>query len=362
MRHSLNAPANFLLLLILLGTAAVGEAAEFSFNDLIPEVTSIVFTQDAIGLTLEPDFTGGQVGTTANTRYFVAKRMDLNFRQVSSNDLAELLANDHYQNFMNPFDRSGFKLIATESCRQEPKGPPTVRRELEVSGKVFSIETRCHSGIVDALRVGDEAWVATYRPGDHGSYGSEGILVFSAGSLSPVRIDAGPSAPTGIAQDPWSNNIWIVTFSRITVVARDRSVKTRYWPLHDFDMRNQRPDIFVVGSMEPKHTNPYAVIANALGEASYGKFVEAIASGTDVANRDVLYNFHIGGDIFSHHPQLPAELDSVLDAAEPTKAWRRFACMVPGERAQFMCEHEFVEWPEVGGRPSAHRRPSSTTP
>jgi len=337
----------FLVCVAFLSFTVRSDAAEFSYADVIPEVTSLVFTQDSVALTLEPYFSGGQVGESSHTRYFIADRTDYEFRQIPRKEFAEILNTDHYQEHMNPYERGEFEVIQSEPCRRLGNQDSTVRKDIEIDDAVFSVEMLCQSSIADALRLNDEIWIATYEAGGHGSYGSEGLLVTSLGGDSQERIDIGSSAASGIARDPWSTDIWVVTYSRITVVSDGHAIRNRYWPLHDFDEHHQRPDIFVEASMEPRQTNPFAILAYALGEKSYQTFFDAVKEGPHLCDKDVLYNFHMWGNSYHHDPQLPLQLNILLDVAEPTIFWRRFVCMLNDKRAEELCKLELDKWPDV---------------
>ncbi len=340
-------PTKLLFLCAYLTCVVQSDAAEFSHADVIPEVTSLVFTKDSVALTLEPYFSGGQIGESARTRYFVADRTDYQFRQIPRKEFAEILNTDHYQDHMSLYEHGKFQVIQSEPCRRLENQDSTVRKDIEIDDAVFSVEMLCQSSIADALRLNDEIWIATYRAGGHGSYGSEGLLVTSLGGDSQERIDIGRSAASGIARDPWSTDIWVVTYYRLTVVTEKHAVRNRYWPRHDFDENHQRPDIFVVASMEPQQTNPFAILAYALGEKSYQKFFDAVKDGASLGDKDILYNFHMWGNSYYHSPQLPEELNVLLDVAEPTILWRRFVCMLNSERAKELCGLELDMWPST---------------
>ncbi len=337
---------NILVFIAILSFTVRIDAAEFSYADVVPEVTSLVFTKDSVALTLEPYFSGGQIGESARTRYFVADRTDYQFRQTPRKEFAEILNTNHYQDHMNPYEHGEFKVIQSDPCRRLGDQDSIVRKDIEIDDAVFSVEMLCRSSIADAVRLNDEIWIATYVAGDHGSYRSEGLLVTSLGNDIQERIDIGNSAASGIARDPWSTDIWVVTYSRLTVVTEKHTVKNRYWPLHDFDKNHQRPDIFVVASMEPQQTNPFAILAYALGEKSYQTFFDAVKDGASLGDKDILYNFHMWGNSYYHDPQLPSELNILLDVAEPTIFWRRFVCMLEDERAEELCKLELDRWPE----------------
>lgn len=320
-------------------------AAEFSGADVIPEVTSLVLTQTSVALTVDPTPRKRFSEERAETRYFVANRADLKFQQITEQAFSDILKNDHYHDRLADYQFHGFNVVSSEPCVEYGFEDSVVQKTFEFGSSTISVDMLCRSFVGDALLFNDELWISTYEEGNHGVYGAEGIVVTSLRGDIKTRIDIGGSQPTGIVRDPWSTDVWVSTRSQLTVIADNHTVKNRFWPIHDFDKDLERPDVFVAASMEQVRTNPFAILAYVLGEKHYQRFFHAVEGDVAVGEKDVLYRFFMWGDRYYHSPQLPQELDVLLDFAEPTKVWRRFACMTPGERAEELCGLELEMWP-----------------
>ena len=78
---------NGMVLFACLAFMVQSEAAEFDDSQIIPEVTSFVFTQNSIALTLEPERVAGPV-----TDYFIANRVDYEFHQISKQEFSHSIA------------------------------------------------------------------------------------------------------------------------------------------------------------------------------------------------------------------------------------------------------------------------------
>ena len=132
-----------LLFLVSLLSALLCTAAEFSYTDIVPEVTSIVFSEDSIALTVEPYFSGGQIGETERTRYFAADRRDFTFQQVSKTEFAAILSTDHFQDHMDPYEQGGYKIVRSGSCQSFENKKSTCR--YGISAHMRRKTNKCHN-------------------------------------------------------------------------------------------------------------------------------------------------------------------------------------------------------------------------
>ena len=121
-------------------------------------------------------------------------------------------------------------------------------------------------------------------------------------------------------------------------------------PIHDFDELCERPDMFVRASADRLLSDPLAVIAYGLGEDHYRKFFRAIKDRPDLRGRDLMYNYAMNGPDWLYQPQLPKQLNVLIEDAEPTGGWRRFVCLLPDERAKQLCELELDQWASTAAR------------
>lgn len=324
------------------------QSAEYSDGDIIPEVTSILFTRDSVALTVQ--LYVYVIGETDLIRYFKADRGSLEFRQIDREQFDNLLGEDHFQDYASLYEELQFAVTEPEvdACRNHADPEVACRasttKQMEIEGRTYNVEMLTTSSISDGKVIDGELWLATYEQGGHGEYSAEGVLIVSSHDTVPQRIDVGYGVAKGIAVDPWSTNIWIVTGWQLALVSEGKRVTRRYWPFHDMSKTLNRPGVFVQSSNEPIISNPLAIFAYSLGERSYEAFATAAKEGIDLYDPNPLYNFFMFGS-FTHRPQLPEQLIPVLDFAEPTYSWRKFACMLPGGRAKQLCELELDAWP-----------------
>ena len=339
MNESIRAPALSFWMIIAMCSA---NAAEFNETDVIPAATSLLFTPTVIALTLEPYATGGSEDT-ARTLYFMADRSDYEFRQVPRDEFAKLTKTDHFQErtYTNRSASRDYEVIYSQDCAdlgfRFDTGPQdlTGRRTIQFESVSFEVSMRCGSSIADAILHNDELWI--------GVYGA--VLVASNAGAPLTRINVGNLPVVNIVVDPWTSDVWVVTWSQLTQVSEGKEVKSRYWKYHEFDLSRNQPDIFVIAAEEEVNSNPLAVLARWLGPSSYEGLSQAHKTGVKLAGEEFLYYFAMSGMGYSHFPQLPIELAVLLESAEPTIMWRKFACRSHGILAKELCSLELDEWP-----------------
>ncbi len=319
-------------------------AAEFEDSDIIPAIASVVFSQHAIGLIVEPR---GTSNTT--TGYFVATREDFKFQRVSEQEYSQLLAADHFHRQIGNYHQSGVYVGYWDQLRKRgiSVSGPCGRKEITGPDFQTSISLRCTSSVTDILIVNDKIWVGTAEFGDHGEYGAEELIVASLAGDEIARIDTGGYLHYGLAGDPWAQDVWVLSQDRITIIDQDHTVKRKYWPIYKFDDVSERPDVFVIDSDNPMKTDPLAIIAYSLGESHFQNFYNAVKDLSAPLNQHILYSFRMNGPDWSSNPILPEELTVLLEDAEPNGAWRRFVCLLDDERAKELCLLDFNDWPDL---------------
>lgn len=342
------------LAILMVLAMCCANAAEYSAADNVPSTTSLLFTPSTIAITVDPY---ANVGYEDNERtlYFLMDRSEVEFRQISRDRFAMLAAGEHVRErthirYHNPRDH---KVTYSHDCADRgyryDAGPQglTGRRTIQFDSVVFEVRMLCRSSIADAIIHDNDLWIASYEQGGHGEYGSEGVLVVSNTGAPLSRIDVGHYPVENLIKDPWSSDIWVVTSSQLTVVSGPKTVKSRYWKYHDFDLTLNRPEVFVAASDDEINNNSLAILARWLGESSYDGLADADRAGVKLAGEEPLYNLAMFGNYYSHHPYYPAELASLLDYAVPKVVWRRFACLSHGTRANELCNLEPEVWPDI---------------
>ena len=340
-----------LVSLLILANAA--QSAEYFEVDDFPQATSIVFTENAVGLTVVPNSYFVGYNLPDESRYFVAYRPELEFHQVEQSEYKKLTVSAHVEHRVDYRSSDNFEVETSQDCAEagyrwdsaprDIKGRVTVK----VDGKSYEVELLCQSAIPHAIRFGDDLWIGTAEHGGHGYYGSEGILVVSGEDGTTSYVDVGFYPVLALVKDPWSLQVWGVTEQQIARMGNGGEVLARYWKYHDFDSASSRPDIFVTDSDEPIKDHPLALLARRLGTSSYKFLADARARGVTLAGPEPMYVLAMFGNYMSHQPQWPEELAGALEYAQPTLGWRKFACLLPGDNARELCTTNFGEWPRV---------------
>lgn len=333
------------LLISLLFTATGGNAAEYSEADDIPAVTSMVFAENSIALTVARD--------RYRTTYFVADREDYFFREISEQDFHAITRDEHFQSSSYENTDLDIALSPTDDCKN--KGyrydsgdhDMTGRRILQLPSSTIDIEMLCRSSISSTVTTDTSIWIGTYTAGGHGAYGSEGVLVVPKNGDPVARLDIGHDIVIRLSVDPWSSNVWVVTHSQFFRVGNDTTVLGRYSAYRDFGLDEHRPVVRVADSEKRIENNALAVLADWLGPASHRTLSEASKAGVKLPGSEPLYQYAMFGNYISHQPLWPEELAGALEHAQPTFGWRKFACLLPGDEAKNLCTTELGEWPRT---------------
>lgn len=342
-----------LLLLMISMASTIGNGAEFSEDDVAPKIETFILTADIIAVAVNPGYDIPE--WEKQTRFFAASRSDYKFCRVSGEQFSRLLTIDRYERRFGTYPETpdgqretpSWRVASTNQCADyEYESGANKTREFTYEDSSVSVEMSCKSGVSRAISVRDELWIGTYRAGEFGLYSSEGLLIASldGGIKSRIAI-RGPVED--LVKDPWSSNIWVISSWRLTVIAEDHTILAKRWPVHRFDERKERPDVFVTSSS--LGMDQLAVIAYRLGEAHYQRFYQSIKNTTYVWDRELLYQYFSWepGTRWSRPAHLPVQLSTLLDDAEPTWEWRRFACMLNDERAETLCDLDPKEWPKM---------------
>jgi hypothetical protein len=340
-----------ILCIALLFTAVSVDAAEYSDADDIPAVTSLMFTESSIALTVVRDSSGYRPAD--RTTHYVADRRSYSFQEISEQEFHSLTMEEHVRESTREYTGLGIDLSSTDDCKN--KGyrydsgdhDMTGRRILQLPSTAIDVEMLCRSSVSSAVSIDDSVWIGTYTSGGHGNYGSEGVLVVPKNGDPIVRLDIGRDIVEKLAVDPWSSNVWVATHSQLFRVANDTAVLARYSAYRDFDYDEQRPVVRVTASRKLIKNNPLAVLADWLGPPSHHALSEASNNGVELPGPEPLYRYAMFGNYMSHIPAWPEELVSTLEHAQPTFGWRKFACLLPGDKAKKLCTTDLGEWPKI---------------
>ena len=340
-----------LLVALPLFATAAAHAAEYSEADDLPAVISVEFTEESVALTVVRDWSG--YGGTNRAEYFVADRDGSSFREISEQTFRALTPSDDSRGSTGDTRDPDIELTPSDDC--EIKGyddysgsfDMTGRRILRLPSRTIEVEMLCQSAVSTVLSLDASVWIGTETVGDHGVYGSEGVLVVPINGDPVVRPDIGRGLVRHLVVDPWTSDVWITTPSQLFRVAEDTTVKARYSAYRDFDYDKRRPVVRIEASDEPIPNNPLAVLADWLGPPSHRALSEAGRNGVTLPGVEPLYHYAMFGNIMQHIPQWPEELAVVLEQRQPTFGWRKLACLLPGEEARTLCLSGLGEWPRT---------------
>ncbi len=184
-----------ILCIALLFTAVSVDAAEYSEADDIPAVTSLMFTESSIALTVVRHSSGYRPAD--RTTYFVADRGSYSFQEISEQEFHSLTMEEHVRESTREYTELGIDLSSTEDCKN--KGyrydsgdhDMTGRMILQLPSTAIEFEMLCRSSVSSAVSIDDSVWIGTYTSGGHGDYGAEGVLVVPKNGDSVVRLNIG---------------------------------------------------------------------------------------------------------------------------------------------------------------------------
>ncbi len=315
----------------------------------MPAVTSLVFTESSIALTVVRDSSGYR--PEDRTVYFAANRASYSFQEISEQEFHLLTMEKHVLELTREYTELGIDLSSTDDCKN--KGyrydsgdhDMTGRVILQLPSTAIEFEMLCRSSVSSAVSVNDSVWIGTYTSGGHGDYGSEGVLVVPENGDPVIRLDIGHDIVKKLAVDPFSGEVWVSTHSQLFRVSEDTSVLAGYAPHRDF--QEQRPVVRVTASRTPIRNNPLAVLADWLGPESHPTLSEASKYDVTLPGTEPLYIYAMFGNDMTHRPQWPRELEGALEHAQPTFGWRKFACLLPGDTAKNLCTTNLGEWTKV---------------
>jgi hypothetical protein len=322
-----------------------GDAAEYSEADDFPAVTALVFTESNIALTVVRD--------SYRTAYLISDRESYSFQEIGEQDFHSLAKDEHVLDSTHEITDLDGDLSFTDDCENNRNlyggfDPDLVGRViLQLPSTAIDFEMLCWSSVSGAVSLDDSVWIGTYTVGDHGIYGSEGVLVVPKNGEPASRLDIGRDIINKLAVDPWSSDVWVATDSQLFRVAKDTSVLRRYAVYRNFNHEEQRPVVRVTASKERIKNDPLAVLADWLGPSSHRTLSEASKKGVKLPGEEPLYRYAMFGNYISHKPQWPVELVDTLEHAQPTFGWRKFACLLPGESAKELCITNLGEWPKA---------------
>lgn len=327
------------------------DAAEFHEDDVRPYISSIVFSQDRIALSFRASTYLGR-----DIIHFAARRDGFEFRALDHESFSEVLNSNHYHRFFDVDARlrdgdGGYELRHRElTMKAENRCSTDMTDRTSLSHPQFelSVVLQCGSRIHDAVLHNDLLWLATFVDPEY-SYdmgiSPEGLLVTSLDGEILARVPTGSHAVHGLAVDPWSDDVWIVTHDRLLQVGSDLTVKRQFWPILEFDDATGKPGTIVRSSATPLTSNPLALIARGLGEPHYAALRDASENWPELREQDVMYNYAMNGPDWAWMPMLPRQLNALIEYAQPTGSWRRFACLLDDERAEELCLLDLELWP-----------------
>lgn len=326
------------------------QAEEFSDEHILPGVTALEFTPDAVLTSMTP----GRV-SDRRVRYFVAARGEYVFNEVSETAFNEYPRADSHQRQFDGFDyaSAGVEryelahrgIIVERSFSGCPAGT-TGEHRIVHSQFELTVDLICGPRIRDALVANDKLWLLQYGEPYDDAQIEKSVVISSLCGEVENRFDIGHHPPFGFALDPWTGDVWAVSQERLTVFSGNLEFVRQYWPVHAFDPGTGQPGVFVNESETPLVSDPLAVIAFGFDEDFRAEFYELTSTLPDFRGSSLLYNYRMNGPDWTHSPQLPSSLGVLLEHAKPTSAWRRLLCLVDDPRAKELCSLDPDDWPE----------------
>lgn len=153
-------------------------------------------------------------------KYFVASRNNYNFRQISKRTLSDLLRTNFYHRqfdghaYLSTFE-TRYQLGQRETLVEKSESkcsPDTMVSNRITHGNVeLAVNLKCASRIIDVVRNDNELWMATFGSPPNYKFAKEGVVVVSLSGKIRARIDTGNYPTFGLALDPWTQDVWVVS-------------------------------------------------------------------------------------------------------------------------------------------------------
>ncbi len=321
-------------------------AAEFSMDDVAPNIEVFVVTEEVLAVEVSPGYRIPE--WEQYPRFFAANRSDYDFNRISVAEFERIRSQYRYERRFGRNPGSPDGTIVLDSWSQIPgdrcseydyNSGANTQKTFGLGDKRMSVEVSCQTAVSRAVTVENSVWMGTYRFGHNGIYFAEGLLVVALDGTKVNSIDIrGPIQE--LVPDPWGDDIFALSTYGITVVSRDHQVLAERLPEHQFDAASERPDVVMLS--DSSGTDPVAVIAYDFGVEFYAEFFRLLAEASYSMDDELLYQFSMSsrGTRYAEPALLPEELNPILEHAEPNSRWRHFACFLSSERAKELCE----EW------------------
>ncbi len=345
-RIPLTAPAFGAIILALCFGSSNSFAAEFSMDDVAPNIEVFVLTEELLAVEVSP---GYQIPEWEQyPRFFAAKRSDYDFIRISEEEFERIRSQQRYERRFDGNPGSADGTIELDSWSQVPgdrcseydyNSGANTQKTFAIGDRRVSVTVSCQTAVSRAVTVDNRVWMGTYRFGHNGIYFAEGLLIFALDGTKVSSIDIrGPIQELVI--DPWGDNVFAVSAYGMTVVGSDYQIVAERLPEHQFEVVSERPDVVIPS--DSSGTDPVAVIAYDFGVDLYAEFFRLLAEASYSMDDELLYQFSMSspGTRYAHPALLPEELNPILEFAEPNSRWRHFACFLSSERAKALCD----EW------------------
>jgi len=333
------------LLCVVLCIAADANTAEYDDSWIVPTIESIVFTPSQIGVELRPTEHEGMLPRAEDhQRFYLADRIDSVFQQVDEAAFRALFELDHFYRRIYDYDERSPHFSLTEasgaSVQRSCSSGSVLKINVVTSSLEVPISLPCKSRIADAAIINETMWTAPYTWATHGALGANGnVDIYSLGGQLEKSIRIGNIIIRAIAYDPWSADKWIISYEGIAVVSQDNHVARQYWPMHRFGEKG--PDVFIDADDQRTLSDPLAVLAYSVGERNYSKFLSLVGSAPGAMDDFDLYLFYMYGN----GVPLSEKASVLLEHVQPNDLWQEFACLLPYDDANALCELAPEQWP-----------------
>jgi hypothetical protein len=270
-----------LIALVLAMVTTPVSSAEYSDEDILPNIVTIMFADEAIG------FIGRRMYYPKNRDkpYFVLYRDKAVGQEV---DLAEfqsifpavtdensvrkkgkytLLTSDGYSYEVTNHDLF-CEWVPSASEYAFPIGYSPVgetNHTMILSDTVIQTHVHICNVITAVEHVDDRLWIGTGYDGDHGRHVGQGVVVQNRKTERLELTVSEMGAWTNqIRLDPYSGDVWVASSHIVNRMATDGRHVARYHFFKEFDLTTGMPSYFI--SSKPGKTNPLAVIASIMNE------------------------------------------------------------------------------------------------
>ena len=284
-------------------------AAEYSDEDILPDIKEILFSNESIGFIAA----GTNYPKKKSESYFLLFRnkalgqeVELEeFRSIFAAQMANVSVDTKSKETLLTSDGFSYEVDSKKKLcgwvadvsEYEKKHKDSLGDKpyhtMKSGNEIIPTHVHLCYQINAVEHVNENLWIGTGYGGDHWNHVGQGVVIQNRKTGELVKNLKEMGAWTSqIKLDPYSGDVWVASSHIINRITGDGNPVSRYQFFKEFDSSTGMPRFFLSGKTEK--TNPLAVIASYMTDDN----AEALAKLSKTIPKDdayafSLYNFHM---------------------------------------------------------------------